>query len=59
MGENKSVIELKKKALKEEVNSENPDKKVIKRLKKSIERHKEVARYIKYRRQKSKRDKRR
>ncbi len=56
MGENKSVIEIKKRKLVEELNSENPRKQVIKRLKKSIERHKEINRYIKYRRQKSKRD---
>ena len=54
MGE-AEVINLKKKALKEELDSENPNKRKIKRLKESIERHKEIARYIQHRRIRSRR----
>ena len=56
MGENKNIIEMKKRSLKEELNSENPNPKKIKRLKESIERHKDIARHIRDRRQKSKRN---
>ena len=56
MAENKSVIEIKTRKLVEELNSENPRKQVIKRLKESIERHKETQRYIKLRRVRSKRN---
>ncbi len=56
MAEKVNVIDIKKRKLVEELNSENPNKNKIRRLKKSIERHKEINRYIKYRRQKSKRD---
>ncbi|HDK42164.1 MAG TPA: hypothetical protein ENG87_02190 [Candidatus Pacearchaeota archaeon] len=55
MGENKSVLELKRRRLKEEVNSENPDKNKIKRLKESIKRHKEIAISLRYKRIKNKR----
>ena len=55
MAENKSVIEIKTRKLVEELNSENPRKQVIKRLKESIERHKGIQRYIKLRRVRSKR----
>lgn len=54
MGE-AEVINLKKRKLVEELNSKNPDKRKIKRLKESIRRHKEIARYIKYRRVKNRR----
>lgn len=56
MGENKNVIDIKKRKLREELDSENPDKNKIRRLKESIKRHKDVQRYIKYRRIKSKRN---
>ncbi len=56
MAENKNIIEMKKRSLREELNSENPNKNVIKRLKESIKRHKDIARYIRDRRIKSKRN---
>ncbi len=56
MAEKVNVIDIKKRKLVEELNSENPRKQVIKRLKESIERHKETQRYIKLRRVRSKRD---
>ena len=46
MAENTSVIDLKKRKLKEESESEEPDKRKIKRLEDSIRRHKEIAMYI-------------
>jgi len=55
MGENKNVIDIKKRKLKEELNSENPDKNKIRRLKESIQRHKGVQRYIKHRRVRNRR----
>lgn len=56
MGENKSVIDIKRRKLKEELDSENPNKVIIKRLKESIKRHKDISRYIKDRRVRSRRD---
>jgi len=55
MGENTSIIDLKKENLKEELNSEYPDKNKIKRLKESIKRHKDIERYIRDRRIKTRR----
>ncbi len=62
MGENTSIIDLKKENLKEELNSEYPDKnkikrlkESIKRLKESIKRHKDIERYIRDRRIKTRR----
>jgi len=54
MGE-AEIINLKKRKLKEELSKENPDKKVIKRLEESIERHKEIAKHSQYRRRKNRR----
>lgn len=54
MGENKKVIELKKRELVKESNRANPDKNKIKRLKESIKRHKEIAHSIRFKRIKSK-----
>lgn len=53
MGENKNVIDLKKKSLKEELEKDSPDKKKIRRLKESIERHKRIQKHIKYNRRKN------
>jgi len=50
MGENKRVIDLKKEKLKKELQKEKPDRNVVKRLKESINRHKEIQRGIKNRR---------
>jgi len=50
MAENTSVIDLKKRKLKEESESEEPNKRKIKRLEESIKRHKDTARYIRDRR---------
>ena len=46
MAENTSVIDLKKRKLKEESESEEPNKRKIKRLEDSIRRYKEIAMYI-------------
>ncbi len=59
MAEKVNVIDIKKRKLVEELNSENPRKQVIKRLKESIERHKDISRYIRDRRIKTKRRDRR
>jgi hypothetical protein len=40
MGENRTAIEMKKQKLKEELNSDNPNRCKIRRLEKSIARHK-------------------
>ena len=50
MAENISVIDLKKRKLKEESESEEPNKRKIRRLEDSIKRHKDTARYIRDRR---------
>ena len=55
MGENRRVIELKKRELKEELNRGNSDRNKINRLKKSIQRHKSIANSLKWKRNKSKR----
>ena len=59
MEKNVSVMDIKKRKLVEELNSEFPRKQVIKRLKESIERHKGISRYIRDRRIKTKRRDRR
>ena len=59
MAEKVNVIDIKKRKLVEELNSEFPRKQVIKRLKESIERHKGISRYIRDRRIKTKRGDRR
>jgi len=49
MGENKSALEIKKEKLKEELEKESKmqNKQKIRRLKESIQRHKEIAIAIK------------
>ena len=55
MAENTSVIDLKKRKLKEELDSENPDRNKIRRFKDSIKRHKDIARHIRNRRMRNRR----
>jgi len=50
MAENISTIEIKKRKLKEELNSENPRPEVIRRLKESIKRHKEISIHLRNKR---------
>ncbi len=49
------AIEIKKRKLKEELSSENPDKQIVRRLKESIKRHKGISKHVKYRRIKNRR----
>ncbi len=50
MGENHSAIEQKKEKLKREYGKEKPNKHAIERLKRSIKRHKEIEKRIRYQR---------
>jgi len=54
MGENRKVIEIKKRELRKELNKRNFNRNKINRLKKSIQRHKSIANSIKRQRRKSK-----
>ncbi len=43
MAENIRAIEIKKRRLKEELNKDEPDKKIIRGIKESIRRHKQTS----------------